>query len=120
MSPKKVKNFHRILRYQIRKYLHDPEENPKEWTLLLTAVSDAYKHADQDRAMIERSLEISSEELMEYNKKLKKEADEAKKQAKKLQKLNKLMIGREIKMIEQKKEIKNLKAKLQKKPNKSK
>lgn len=56
---------HRLLQRQVRKALphgYDPSLLP-----LLQAVDQAYTQLDADRALIERSLEISSSELSELN-----------------------------------------------------
>ena len=37
------------------------------WARLLQAVDEAYHQGDQDRAMLERALEISSQELLQSN-----------------------------------------------------
>jgi signal transduction histidine kinase len=59
----------KLLERQIKKHLGniDPDE---KWAALLQAVSDSYDHYERDRALIERSNEISSIELQEANQKL--------------------------------------------------
>lgn len=56
--------YHKTLQRQISKFVG---EN------LLQAISQTYQHYDEDRALIERSLELSSKELEELNKKLQSE-----------------------------------------------
>jgi two-component system, cell cycle sensor histidine kinase and response regulator CckA len=40
---------------------------PPEWRPLVEAVDEAYRLSDQDRSMLERSLELSSQELLQAN-----------------------------------------------------
>lgn len=58
--------MHQLLRRQLKKHAPvGPDEVPAEWARLLEAVSAAYDQNDSDRAMLERSLELSSAELLE-------------------------------------------------------
>ncbi len=102
--------MHTILARQIKKHLSKFNEKtaPPGLAALFEMISNTYQHFDDDKALIERSLELSSSELMEKNKSLKQEIDNAKKQADELKELNQLMIGRELKMIQLKEEIKKL------------
>ncbi|HMA38366.1 MAG TPA: SpoIIE family protein phosphatase, partial [Chloroflexia bacterium] len=43
---------------------------PAEWQPLLDLVSDVYEHADTDRALLERALDLTSQELLERNRQL--------------------------------------------------
>ena len=61
---------HRLLERQIRRYLKGEESQLESLQGLLQAVSDAYDAADEDRAMLERSMDISSRELVEANRSL--------------------------------------------------
>ena len=65
--------MHPLLARQVRKHLGDVRLPDEEGVaLLLEAVSSAYEQAEVDRAMMERALELSSEELLEANATLKK------------------------------------------------
>jgi signal transduction histidine kinase/DNA-binding response OmpR family regulator len=55
--------MHRLLRRQLKKYLGIEEEVPAALQPFLAAVDAAYTDFDSDRAMLERSLELSSKEL---------------------------------------------------------
>jgi len=57
---------HSLLRRQLRRYLgsEEPAEELKE---LLAAIDGAYSESDSDREMVERSLELASDELIERN-----------------------------------------------------
>ena len=55
---------HRLLARQLRKLLGKDAEIPEEWQPLLEVVSTTYQQADLDRLMLERSLHLSSDELL--------------------------------------------------------
>lgn len=104
--------MHKTLKRQLEKIYGSIEEIPKDIEGLVNAVSKTYEDYDKEYALIERSLDISSKELTETNNKLRDEVLSTKERALKLEKLNEMMVDREIKMVELKKEIEELKAKL--------
>jgi hypothetical protein len=55
--------MHRLLRRQLRKYLGIEDDVPDPLRRFIAAVDAAYVDFDSDRAMLERSLELSSKEL---------------------------------------------------------
>jgi signal transduction histidine kinase/CheY-like chemotaxis protein len=55
--------MHRLLRRQLRKHLGVDDEVPPALAAIMAAVDAAYADFDSDRAMLERSLELSSKEL---------------------------------------------------------
>jgi two-component system, cell cycle sensor histidine kinase and response regulator CckA len=59
--------FHSLLRRQLRRYFGDQFEVPAAWRGFVAAVNDTYREFDADRGMLERSLEISSNELLQAN-----------------------------------------------------
>lgn len=59
--------MHRLLRRQLKKHLGNDIDIPAELEKFLGAVDAAYCDHDSDRAMLERSLELSSRELSEAN-----------------------------------------------------
>ena len=67
--------YHRLLQRQIKKCLGNSPKIPAEIELLLEAISQSYYHNETDRNLIERSMEISSQELTEANRKLRQEAE---------------------------------------------
>jgi signal transduction histidine kinase len=70
------KRFHKILERQLSKTLGRQAEVP-DWLLpLLEQVSESYQHSDEDRAMLERSIELSSQELLQANRGLKQQQRE--------------------------------------------
>lgn len=58
---------HSLLTRQIRRHFGSEENVPESCRAFLEAVNDAYWQSDADRAMLERSMELSSEELMQAN-----------------------------------------------------
>lgn len=59
--------IHNLLRRQLRRYFGDLFTVPAEWEQFVSAVNDAYIQFDADRGMVERSLDLSSKELMHAN-----------------------------------------------------
>src|SRR4051812_41732047 len=62
--------MHRLLERQLKKFTGRIDGFPEDIQRLLKAVSDAYTASDDDRALIERSMELSSRELLEHNHQL--------------------------------------------------
>lgn len=68
--------FNKLLQRQIQKHIGSADKLPEKYLSLLKAVSDSYDHYDKDREMLERSIELSSKEMIELNSALKKETKE--------------------------------------------
>jgi two-component system, NtrC family, sensor kinase len=62
--------IHRLLQRQLKRFLKGLEAIPLEWQPLLSGVNEAYYHADDDRLRLERTLELSSQELLAANQDL--------------------------------------------------
>lgn len=77
--------MHKILDKQIRKFFGKPDSIPDELHTLFENIDRTYKHLDEDRALLERSLELSSKELIEINSKLQQEIKKVNFQALKLE-----------------------------------
>ena len=58
---------HNLLKRQLKKYLGDSLSLTKKWQFFVDAVNDAYIQSDIDREMLERSLDLSSQELLQAN-----------------------------------------------------
>ena len=71
--------LHSLLRRQL-KGRADPSALPGEWRAFIDTVNEAYRQFDEDRTMLERSLDLSSQELLQANSDLKAK-DEARFQA---------------------------------------
>ena len=59
--------LHSLLKRQLKKYRVDSEVLSKGYQDFLAAVNEAYRQFDADRAMLERSLDLSSQELLQAN-----------------------------------------------------
>jgi signal transduction histidine kinase/DNA-binding response OmpR family regulator len=59
--------MHRLLQRQLAKHFGDLDQVPEELGPLLAAIDEAYESSDDDRRMMERSLELSSRELLQAN-----------------------------------------------------
>ena len=57
--------MHSLLRRQLKRCFGADFTPPPEWQEFLAAVDTAYRESDTDRAMLERSLELSSQELLQ-------------------------------------------------------
>lgn len=58
---------HSLLKRQLKRSFGEGFRLPAEWEVFLAAVDSAYQESDVDRAMLERSLELSSDELNQAN-----------------------------------------------------
>ncbi len=59
--------FHRLLQRQLKRHFGHLSCIPDEWQGFLQSVNEVYEQFDSDRMMLERSLELSSQELLETN-----------------------------------------------------
>lgn len=56
--------MHRLLKRQLKRSGLDPESLPQEMETFLQNVNDAYQQFDEHRDMLERSMELSSKEIL--------------------------------------------------------
>src|SRR5712672_2275020 len=62
-----------LLARQLRRFHGDADRPPSDWNGFVRAVSAAYEQALTDRALLERSMELASHELLERNQQLQRE-----------------------------------------------
>ncbi len=64
-----MRPVHSLLKRQLKRHLNveDPGALPPEWRPFLESINEAYHQSDADRVMIERSMELSSQELLSIN-----------------------------------------------------
>lgn len=62
--------LHSLLRRQLKHHVGELAYVGPEWRAFIEAVDEAYRQSDRDRLMIERSLDLSSEELMTANQRM--------------------------------------------------
>ncbi|MCS6770450.1 MAG: PAS domain S-box protein [Kiritimatiellae bacterium] len=61
--------YHPLLVRQLKRLLGS-REPPEDWRPLLNIIDETYRQADEDRRLLERSLELSSRELLQANRDL--------------------------------------------------
>jgi signal transduction histidine kinase/ActR/RegA family two-component response regulator len=62
-------DLHSLLRRQLKRHFPD-DRIPAELEPMLSAIDQAYRQFDNDRSMLERSLDLSSQELLQANAEL--------------------------------------------------
>jgi rsbT co-antagonist protein RsbR len=72
--------MHKLLLRQLERHIGELDAIPANWRAFLDAVNKAYHQADGDRALLEHSLELSSQELMERNRQLQQDLAERERQ----------------------------------------
>lgn len=71
--------MHSLLKRQLNRIIGDIESLTPQWSAFLKIVDQAYEDSDADRLIIERSLELTSKELIERNTRLRDELSERQK-----------------------------------------
>lgn len=71
--------LNKLLQRQVQKHLGGPDQVPENIKALLKVISESYDHFEKDRSMLERSIELSSTEMIGLNDNLRKEKDGLKK-----------------------------------------
>ncbi len=59
--------MHSLLKHQLTRHFGDSFTVPENWRAFVSAVDDTYRGFDTDRGMLERSLDLSSQELLQAN-----------------------------------------------------
>ena len=67
-----MNELHSLLKRQLRRFTGKTKALPEEQTDFLRAINDAYWQFDADRKLLEHSLELTSQELLEANAELSK------------------------------------------------
>jgi anti-anti-sigma regulatory factor len=62
--------MHKLLLRQLKRHIGVLDAIPPNWRAFIDAVDESYDQADADRALLEHSLELSSQELVERNRQL--------------------------------------------------
>lgn len=71
--------MNKLLNRQINKHFGKPEDIPEIFSSILKVINESYEHFEKDRKMLERAVDLSSNEMIVLNSKLRKETDELKK-----------------------------------------
>ncbi|HEY0462629.1 MAG TPA: ATP-binding protein [Polyangiaceae bacterium] len=91
--------MHKLLERQLRKYLGDATPAGPKFEAFLRAVDEAYTESDSGQALLERSIELTSSELLERNTRLERDLASIKRlelelrQAEKLRAVGQLAAG---------------------------
>lgn len=67
--------MNQLLQRQLQKYFKGADKLPENLNKLFDIISQTYDHFEKDRKMIERSIDLSSKEMVELNNELKKEKE---------------------------------------------
>lgn len=70
--------MHRLLQRQLKRYIGSTDL-PQAWQAFINAIDAAYQQTDDDRALLERSLELTSQELLDRNEQLRQRREELEK-----------------------------------------
>ncbi len=65
-----MESMHSLLKRQIKRHLGDLDSLPREWQRFIAVVNDTYVQFDTDRVMLEHAIELSSQELIAANSKV--------------------------------------------------
>jgi PAS domain S-box-containing protein len=76
--------LNKLLQRQIQKHLGGIDNLPENYIALLGTISESYDHYEKDRKMLERSIDLSSNEMIELNNQLRKDILELKKTKKEM------------------------------------
>lgn len=72
--------MHKLLKNQLKRHKLDSGELPPDLAAFVSAVDEAYLQADEDRKLLERSLDLTSQELLERNAQLRRDIAERSRQ----------------------------------------
>lgn len=62
--------MHKLLQRQLKRHFGAVESMPEEWRGFIDAVNEAYHQAEDERTLLERSLDLTSQELVDRNHQL--------------------------------------------------
>ena len=93
--------LNKLLHRQIRKTLGDIDDVPEKYKELFRLISESYDFYEKDRRLMERSIELSSDEMIGLHKQLKKDADETIRKSEVSLELKNIELERKNKELEQ-------------------
>ncbi|MCE3258977.1 MAG: kinE 2 [Bacteroidetes bacterium] len=65
--------LNKLLQRQVRKYITSTKNLPEDFIALLNVISESYDHYEREQRILERSIDLSSKELIALNCQLKKD-----------------------------------------------
>jgi anti-anti-sigma regulatory factor len=95
--------MHKLLERQLKRYLKvaEVEAFPPEWQRFVQAVDDVYHHTDEDYALLDRSLTLTSQELFESNRKLQHDLEQHRLAQEEQERLQQQLIEAQQRLIEE-------------------
>ncbi|MES2432058.1 MAG: sensor histidine kinase [Bacteroidota bacterium] len=91
-----MENFNKLIARQAQKYLGGLDKVPENYHAFIKAISESYDHYEKDHRLLERSIEISSSEMIELNEQLRKETEQLKKAHEQLRTAEKLRLEKRL------------------------
>ncbi|UAY53344.1 sensor histidine kinase [Ferruginibacter albus] len=88
--------YNKLLLRQAQKYLGNLDNISEELQAFLKAVNESYDHYEKDHHLLERSIELSSEEMIELNQQLRKETEGLKKAHQELKETEKIRLEKTL------------------------
>lgn len=67
--------MNKLLLRQIKKFFGDEQKIPISFASFIQVINNTYDGFDEDRSLMERSMDLSSQELIEVNQQIRKEAE---------------------------------------------
>ena len=104
--------MNKLLESQLIKVFGSMAQVPPGLDVFLKLVSEAYDRAEEDRHTIEHTMKLSSKELAELSAKTHVDSQKLQEALIETERINKLMIDRELKMIELKEQLARLQGEL--------
>jgi signal transduction histidine kinase len=74
-----METFNKLIIRQAQKYLGGLDKVPENYYAFIKAISESYDHYEKDHHLLERSIELSSSEMIELNEQLRNETEGLKK-----------------------------------------
>ncbi len=107
--------MHKLLERQLRQYLGEGKKIPQSLAPIFAAISESYEHFDEDKILIERSLDVSSKELNGLTSRLRAEAEKEQAKVQELANKNQLLENTKLAMANILEDVTESEKELQKK-----
>ena len=85
--------MHKLLLRQLKRYVGADAAIPQEWQHFITAVNEAYYQAEDDLALLECSMDLASQELLDRNQQLQKAKEAAEEGQRLVERLSRVAIA---------------------------
>lgn len=98
-----MKKLHSLLIRQLKKHLKLADAIPPEWNDFVTAVNEAYQAFDNDRKLLEQSLDLSSKEMTQINQELRANEQTLRNMVEDLRKVNEDLKQAQLQLLQSEK-----------------